>query len=372
MAISETTAKVLWGRAAGMCSNPNCVEDLTILLEGNRSFNVGEMAHIVASSPEGPRGQVGDGIDKYENLILLCPTCHSMVDKSPEGVYPIELLFKWKSEHERRIRSLGNDQIFDSAAALKFFVARLLDENRAVWQCVGPGSTVAKADPGSNLYEVWVFRKLDTIVPNNTKIVNAVDANLGLLNSAEAAAFFEFKIHAAAFERHQYWRLDRYPTFPRHFEELMATSLDEVPSGDSVGGNGRNAWNVSFSHIAWLSRLLSNHGNVATLSRHDDLVFEIKRKRQRDRLSIFCLNEYTMGLTAVQRAIQELGRPQMIYIGGGWCGYTQQAKDFCLQEQIGLYVTDEIFGALWANEYWTYCKRDKDGDPVYYLSREGA
>ena len=75
-------------------------------------------------------------------------------------------------------------------------------------------------------------------------------------------------------------------------------------------------------------------------------------------MSVVCLNEYTMGFTAVQRVIQEFGKPGIIYIGGGWCGYTQQAKDFCLREHIGLYVTDEMSGALWADEYWTYHKID--------------
>lgn len=134
--------------------------------------------------------------------------------------------------------------------------------------------------------------------------------------------------------------------------------------------NGRNNWNVSFAHISWLERLLRTHGNTAELSRHHDLVFELERKRQKDTLSIICLNEYTMGLTAVQRAIVEFGKPSIIYIGGGWCGYTEPAKQFCLHENIGLYVTDEMSGALWATEYWAYSQRDKDGNPVYHFSRE--
>lgn len=136
--------------------------------------------------------------------------------------------------------------------------------------------------------------------------------------------------------------------------------------------NGRNSWDVSFAQISWLERLLSTHGNCGTLTRHDDLVFELDRKQQTDHLSVVCLNEYTMGLTAVQRVIHEFGKPSIIYIGGGWCGYTEQAKQFCLSEHIGLYVTNEMSGALWATEYWAYHQRDKDGNPIYHLSREQA
>jgi hypothetical protein len=122
----------------------------------------------------------------------------------------------------------------------------------------------------------------------------------------------------------------------------------------------------------WLERLLSTHGNVKSISRHNDLAFEIARNRQGDQLSVICLNEYTMGLTAVNRVIAEFGKPSIIYIGGGWCGYTLQAKQLCIHEQIGLYVSDEMSGGLWANEYWAYCKRDRDGNPDYHLSREQA
>jgi hypothetical protein len=136
--------------------------------------------------------------------------------------------------------------------------------------------------------------------------------------------------------------------------------------------NGTNSWHVSFAHISWFERLLTSHSNIRAVSRHDDLVFEVQRVHQKDQLSVVCLNEYTMGLTAIQRVIQEFGKPHIIYIGGGWCGYTAQAKEFCSNEHIGLYVTDEMSGALWSNEYWSYCKRDKDGHPIHHISRERA
>lgn len=221
MAISDNTAKLLWGRAAGICSNPICRTDLTILLEDGRGFNVGEMAHVIASSPTGPRGVGNGGSDEYENLVLLCPTCHRAVDKAPAGTYSVAMLLTWKQDHESSVRSNGRALNFQSVTELKIYVARLLYENKALWASLGPKSLVAQADPGSNMHEVWVLRKLDTIVPNNTKIINAAEANITLLNSTEAASFFHFKIHAQAFERHQYTRLDTYPMFPAEFEKAM-------------------------------------------------------------------------------------------------------------------------------------------------------
>jgi hypothetical protein len=136
--------------------------------------------------------------------------------------------------------------------------------------------------------------------------------------------------------------------------------------------NGTNSWGVSYSQIRWLEQLLRSHGNIVKVARHDDIVFEIDRKHQEDHFSVVCLNEYTMGLTAVHRVFHEFGKPGIIYVGGGWCGYTLQAKEFCLAEHVGLYVSDEMSGGLWADEHWRYCKRDKDGDPVYHLCGEAS
>lgn len=130
--------------------------------------------------------------------------------------------------------------------------------------------------------------------------------------------------------------------------------------------NGSNSWGVSFSHISWLERLLSTHGNVAEVSRRNDIVFDIVRKTYKDHLVVLCCNEYVMGLTQVHRALAEFGKLNIVYIGGGWCGYTRQAKEFTLDQQIGLFVTDELSGALWKREYWNHHKRDQKGDPEYF------
>ena len=130
--------------------------------------------------------------------------------------------------------------------------------------------------------------------------------------------------------------------------------------------NGPNTWGVRFSLITWFERLLCTHPNVAAVSRRDDILFDVTRKKQHDQLVVLCCNEYTAGVTIVHRALAEFGKVDIIYIGGGWCGYTVQAKEFCVSSRMGLFVTDEMMGALWANDYWTYHKRNKNGDPIHY------
>lgn len=101
MSIGLPDTKVLWGRAGGLCSicQIKLSEDKKT---SNEAFPFGEQAHIVAEEEDGPRGKsilnVGQR-NSYHNLILLCPTCHTKIDKTPED-YPIELLHQLKSQHE--------------------------------------------------------------------------------------------------------------------------------------------------------------------------------------------------------------------------------------------------------------------------------
>src|SRR5690606_36034013 len=71
---------------------------------------VGEACHIVASSPEGPRGQspmTQEQRDKLANLILLCNVHHKQVDDQP-NVFSVERLIDIKAAHEEWVRTQLN------------------------------------------------------------------------------------------------------------------------------------------------------------------------------------------------------------------------------------------------------------------------
>ena len=196
MAISDADSKLLWGRAAGICSNPSCRADLTAILQESNSYNVGEMAHIIAKSEGGPRGEQSGGSDKYDNLILLCPTCHRHIDKSPEGTFTVDQLHQWKLDHETAIRSSMSEVIFDHLDDLKAQVSRLLMENHMIWEQYGPESKIAKEDLGSNAYHIWNLRKFNTIIPNNQKIINMIKANIKLLSTDEYKSILLYENNA--------------------------------------------------------------------------------------------------------------------------------------------------------------------------------
>ncbi|MFC1593048.1 hypothetical protein ACFL4C_03445 [Candidatus Omnitrophota bacterium] len=103
MAISEKDIKLLWGRAAAMCSFTECRMKLTQdKILASDSFPLGEQAHIVGESENAPHGRSAlteAERNSYFNRILLCPNHHTIIDKNPED-YPIEKLHLIKDQHE--------------------------------------------------------------------------------------------------------------------------------------------------------------------------------------------------------------------------------------------------------------------------------
>jgi hypothetical protein len=103
MALSDTDSKLLWARAGGICSFPECRENLVKFSKARQNlFHIGEGAHMIARRIGGPRGESKVGRarrDSYENHILLCPKCHTLIDKAPAD-YPVAVLKRLKLHHE--------------------------------------------------------------------------------------------------------------------------------------------------------------------------------------------------------------------------------------------------------------------------------
>ena len=221
MSISDRDIKLLWGRAGGRCSRPGCAIDLTKELERGIDYIIGEMAHVIARSAEGPRGKAGNGDDTYANLMLLCPNHHREIDKAPDGAFPIEVLHEWKRAHEEMVRSVGSTEHFASSDELVAVVRMLLAENRVTWETLGPKSEVAQRKPNSNAHHLWELRRADRIVPNNRRIINVIRANQRLLRPEQVEPFAAFVNHAEAYEENVYERVDDYPMFPQSFQEAF-------------------------------------------------------------------------------------------------------------------------------------------------------
>ncbi|MFJ2553402.1 HNH endonuclease [Microbacterium sp. NPDC087591] len=107
MAISERTRKLLWTRAHDQCAFPGCLQALTLDVNnaqtgGSDVVVLGQEAHIRARSAGGPRYDVDYAeVDGYENLVLMCPTHHSLIDANDGTGYSVDVLVAMKARHER-------------------------------------------------------------------------------------------------------------------------------------------------------------------------------------------------------------------------------------------------------------------------------
>ncbi len=103
MAIKQKDLKLLWGRAGGRCSNPDCRKTLLPNMKKSGDTVLGDMAHVIGRRPEAARSDESVGEDdSYENLILLCTGCHSLIDKAPAD-FSRELLLQWKRDWENDV-----------------------------------------------------------------------------------------------------------------------------------------------------------------------------------------------------------------------------------------------------------------------------
>ena len=107
--MNEKEIKILWGRSGNRCA----ICKLELTPDGEKE-TLGEMAHIVARSAEGPRGDSlhpFNELDKYSNLVLLCPTHHTEIDKNFSD-WSVTRLLEVKAKHESWVsEQLNNGNI---------------------------------------------------------------------------------------------------------------------------------------------------------------------------------------------------------------------------------------------------------------------
>lgn len=202
MSISDKTKRRLWAKSGGFCNNPYCNADLFPFLGSGKLTSIEELAHIIGKSKKGPRGSGFLSFldrDKYDNIILLCPTCHTLIDKNPIE-FPKETLNKWKKEHENRINSSFQIVTLETRMHLRDIINKYLLENFSIYQEHGPNSEVSKINPFSDHSKAWNEKSLNIILPNNRRIINVINSNIALLNSKEKIIYEKFKRHVEDFE----------------------------------------------------------------------------------------------------------------------------------------------------------------------------
>lgn len=105
---ADRDLKLLFGLSAARCAFPQCRQPCVVgQAAQDPAVMVGEIAHIIAHSSQGPRADPmlpERERKRYDNLILLCATHHALVD-GQANTYTIQQLRQWKTDHEQWVQS---------------------------------------------------------------------------------------------------------------------------------------------------------------------------------------------------------------------------------------------------------------------------
>jgi hypothetical protein len=136
---SAKTLRQLYVLSGNQCANPACA---TVLINANGTL-VADVCHIKAEKPGGARYDKKLSADKRraaENLVLLCGTCHTLVDREPRK-YTVKVLTNWKRDREDRFAGIGDTlrqryvgEIVDDAETAAISVPRTQILLRNDWQ----------------------------------------------------------------------------------------------------------------------------------------------------------------------------------------------------------------------------------------------
>lgn len=116
--IKETVKRRLYAESMGRCMNPKCKRELFI---GNG--DIIEKAHIDSYS---------DSKDNsFENLIILCPVCHKIYDKT--NMLSSDTIREWKKIRHHEIEKIFSKK-FKTFKQLQGQIKPLLEENQRIYE----------------------------------------------------------------------------------------------------------------------------------------------------------------------------------------------------------------------------------------------
>ncbi|MGN8063336.1 SAVED domain-containing protein [Ralstonia sp. 22111] len=95
--------------AGWRCQFAGCGKDLQRESLSGTAGNFSYFAHIIASSPKGPRGDQllsGQLADAVDNLMLMCDECHRRIDRVDPDRFTIDVLRKMRQDSINEVRRL--------------------------------------------------------------------------------------------------------------------------------------------------------------------------------------------------------------------------------------------------------------------------
>ncbi|WP_457578266.1 hypothetical protein [Ensifer adhaerens] len=200
----QNTKYELFSASGGFCQNPNCNEPLFVSTDTKR-IHIGEIAHVFAANEAGPRppgAMSREERGNFDNLILLCPICHTIIDKAPAD-YPETEILTWKRNHRERINGLFGAKACETREEVRRQIVPLLAQNEAIHREYNPDLEYSQ-DPTSGIAFKWQRNMRQRIIPNNRRILAHLDVNRDLATKEEQYAIELFRQHILDLEAKHY------------------------------------------------------------------------------------------------------------------------------------------------------------------------
>lgn len=192
---NQHTKLRLFADSGGYCQRPDCERPLFIDTE-MANIHIAEIAHVFSANDRGPRAN--QKLSKaerghYDNLILLCPSCHTTIDKAPDD-FTDETVLDWKRNHVERIAALFGAVEYSCRRDARAAIEPILAENAMIFEEYGPDNDY-RYDPESDFADVWKRKMLAHIIPNNRTTLAILDANRCHLSASERTTVEHLRQH---------------------------------------------------------------------------------------------------------------------------------------------------------------------------------
>ncbi len=270
-----------------------------------------------------------------------------MIDEL-EKAYAVEEIHTWKDVHARKIRSLFSVPSIKDESELLAEVNDLLDTNGALYRECGPYSDHVLSGLGGDGLKVWKRRCLDTILPNNQRIIAMIENNKRNFPYGwdVYAQMLQYKIHADAFQDNCLTdqKVNDYKLFPRGFDYFVKTKLRiDSPLPESVAKQELEFRENTVSKF--IERYLANHSAIAELQELNCTTMLVQLRDGRS-LKVFVTNTYYFTDYTLDRVLEVDPAVDAIICSSPSGRYSESAKRECIDRRIGLFMLGEFMGAI--------------------------
>lgn len=117
-------------------------------------------------------------------------------------------------------------------------------------------------------------------------------------------------------------------------------------------------WLSHYGNYKFFESRMKEHAGVAEIKSVGTGVYEILRASG-DVLKIFICECYCYGVAEYLESQEKLGSLNTVIINSNWCGYTQEAKNYCKDKKVGLFSIAQFMGAINQTDFWNYMDKDE-------------